>query len=108
MRTFFNFALVGVAAASYGRSQDRNYGTTGHYGNQFAHKGIDDHDHADHIYGYDSVAPNKYLKTTAGLNENNTKLTAILTEVENANTARIDYLQFIRERRDQRLLEIKT
>ena len=99
MRTFFNLALAGVAAASYGRSQDRNYGTTGHYGNQFAHKGIDDHDHADHIYGYDSVAPNKYLKAGAGQTENGTKRDAIITQVEAANTKRIEYLSFVKARR---------
>ena len=57
MKTFFAFTLAAVAAA--------NYGTTGHYGNQFAHKGIDDHDHADHIYGYDSVRPQAHLKPAA-------------------------------------------
>jgi len=48
MRTFALAALAASAVASYGSdstSRQINYGTTGHYGNQYGHGGNDDHDH---------------------------------------------------------------
>ena len=30
-------------------------GTTGHYGNGYGHGGRDNHDHHDHLYGYDTI-----------------------------------------------------
>ena len=58
--------LVGALSAS-GRSSYRNYGTTGHYGNQYGHGGNQDHSHSDHMYGYDFIEANPSLKTGAGL-----------------------------------------
>ena len=92
MKTFATSLLMGAAAAKGYSKENRNYGTTGHYGNQYGHGGHDDHDHADHIYGYDSVKPDKYLKEGDGLTRNEDKRDAIIVEVENANDARINYL----------------
>ena len=57
-----------------------NYGTTGHYGNQYGHGGREDHDHHDHSYGYDSIPTKKALKTGDGLTRN----TAIATSIQAA------------------------
>ena len=100
MKTFFLFTLAAVASAGYG--------TTGHYGNQYAHKGRSDHDHADHSYGYDSVKPDSMLKSGQGLTDNEARRDAVLPIVEQANLIRIDYLDMIKQKKLQRLTEIKT
>ena len=97
MKTFFLFTLAAVTSA---------YGTTGHYGNQYAHKGIQDHSHQDHIYAYDSVEKDNYYKSGTGLTENGSRRDAIIAEVENANTKRIEYLDSVKQKRIQRLEEI--
>lgn len=101
MRTFALAIVAGLAAAQ------RNYGTTGHYGNQYGHGGRDDHDHDDHIYGYDSIPVQKILKPgEAGEARQQTILPLLETEVDNANQARLDYLQRVFDRKIQRLSEI--
>ena len=94
MRTIA-FAL-GVASATA-------FGTTGHYGNQYGHGGYQDHAHEDHIYGYDSVAPDLDLDVT----ENTTMFTNIETQVNAANADRVAYITTVHERRLRRLTEIK-
>ena len=59
--------IIGTSAVerqSYGYRTAGQYGTTGHYGNQYGHGGNELHDHHDHIYGYDSVPKEKLLLTT--------------------------------------------
>jgi hypothetical protein len=58
MRSFALAIVAGIASA--------NFGTTGHYGNQYGHGGNDYHSHDDHIYGYDSIPAQKALKGPAG------------------------------------------
>jgi len=55
MKSFFVTILAGTAFA---QSQ---YGTTGHYGNDFGHQGVKDHNPVDHMYGYDSVEVDYYI-----------------------------------------------
>ena len=94
--------LIAVANA-----YSRHYGTTGHYGNQYGHGGNPNHAHADHFYGYDNVEPDVTLKEGgAGRANNEAKLAAILVEVDAANVVRKEYLQFIHDKRVQRLNEI--
>ena len=110
MRTFALAALAASAVASYGSdstSRQINYGTTGHYGNQYGHGGNDDHDHQDHIYGYDSIASTKALRSTAGNTRNTLLATNIKTAIDLAQTARLNYLADVRARKENRLTEIR-
>ena len=95
MRTFALALCVAGAAA---------FGTTGHYNNQYAHKGQSDHAHEDHIYGYDSVPQDLDLVDA----DQDTLLAAIITQVDAANDARKAYLEKIKAQRLRRLEEIHT
>jgi len=55
------------------------------------------------MYGYDSVAPDLDLDTTA----NTTMFTNIETQVNAANADRVSYITTVHERRLRRLTEIK-
>ena len=110
-----NFALAGllsIATAEYSIDYYRNlkYGTTGHYGNQFGHGGFEDHDHNDHMYGYDSVKSKRSLKdpASAGYTRNSAMLTSLKTVIDSANTDRVTALQRVKARRAQRMTEIDT
>ena len=96
------FALASTAYAGYGQKY-AGFGTTGHYENQYAHSGHQDHAHEDHIYGYDSVPADLDLDPVA----QGTLRDLIIEEVENANDDRIAYLQYVQAARERRLLEIK-
>ena len=96
------FALASTAYAGYGQKH-AGFGTTGHYENQYAHGGHQDHAHEDHIYGYDSVPADLDLDE----GDQTTLMNAIIAEVQNANDDRIAYLQYIRDTRQRRLQEIK-
>ena len=95
MKTFA-FALLGASVAAFG--------TTGHYNNNYAHKGQGDHAHEDHVYGYDSVPQDLDLDAAA----NGTLATAIITAMDLANQDRKDYLSKVKAKRERRLLEIHT
>ena len=92
--------------SSRGTSRFVNYGTTGHYGNQYGHGGNEDHDHHDHTYGYDSIASQKYYRGD-GLTRNTTIATAIQTQIDAAHQDRLDYFRDVRGRKGARLDEIK-
>lgn len=115
MRTFALAALAACVSASYGgygskqTTRQVNYGTTGHYGNQYGHGGNEDHDHHDHNYGYDSIPTSKALKTGgAGAARNLAIATSIKTAIDLAHTERLGYLRDVRGRKENRLNEIKT
>ena len=93
MKTFA-FALLGASVAAFG--------TTGHFNNNYAHKGQGDHAHEDHVYGYDSVPQDLDLDATA----NGTLATAIITAMDLANEDRKDYLSKTKLKRVRRLEEI--
>ena len=57
MKLFKLLSLFALSSAT-----ERRYGTTGHYGNQYGHGGYQDHDHGDHIYGYDSIPSEHYYR----------------------------------------------
>lgn len=108
MKSFgISAGLALAATASYsGGYNDANLapgGTTGHYGNQYGHGGFDDHDHHDHIYGYDSI-PADYDIDTA---DNETLRDAIVTAIEAAQRDRLDYLEDVFRRREGRLEQVK-
>ena len=68
MRLFASLlSLIALSSATETEWRRRNYGTTGHYGNQYGHGGYDNHDHGDHIYGYDSIKAEKYYQSGDGL-----------------------------------------
>ena len=95
----FTLALVAAVAASIRGTHAK--GTTGHYDNSFGHAGEQDHDHEDHIYGYDSVKVDMDLDT----GDNQTIFDAITPLVGQANQDRVDRLTEIHERRLFRLGE---
>ena len=102
--------MKAISVLGFATLATANYGTTGHYGNKYGHSGSSDHQHNDHIYGYDSIAPKRSLKTagSVGYIRNTAILTALTTEITNANNDRIASLQRVKARRDQRLLEIDS
>ena len=103
----FSLALVaGIASAYSGKATAtrEGYGTTGHYKNSYGHGGYDDHDHHDHIYGYDSIAQDLNLDTA----DQEAARDAIIAEAENANDKRVAYLAKVKAKRLQRLDEIKA
>ena len=70
------------------------FGTTGHFGNNMAHGGYEDHANG-HNYGYDFVEPDYDLDRA---NED-LLLQQVIALVEQANTERIEYFEEVRERR---------
>ena len=101
----FSLALVaGIASAYSAKATREGYGTTGHYKNSYGHGGYDDHDHHDHIYGYDSIEQDLNLDSVS----QGTLRDALITEVENANTKRINYLTKVKNKRIRRLDEINA
>jgi len=100
MRNFALAIVAGIAQANYGGVTSR-YGTTGHFGNQYGHGGNDDHSHNDHIYGYDSVPIKKALiDTAAGAGfRNATTRDNIVTQLDLAQQARVDYLTDVMARK---------
>ena len=99
--------VAGIAAAGYSSS---SHGTTGHYGNQFGHGGFQDHSHQDHIYGYDSVPAQKYLKESFGgdgFDDNEAAANEFIDNIiDLANTERKDDLKHEFEKHEQRINEI--
>ena len=114
MKLFATALIAGLAAASSQANGRRQYGTTGHFGNKYGHGGSDDHDHQDHIYGYDSVPVQRKLvggdvpgvDPTTPAGKNAAKATSAATAVTAANTARVSYLSDVLSRKVQRLTEI--
>ena len=102
MRQFTAAAIACIGAAS------AQYGSTGHWGNQYGHAGRQDHDHADHHYGYDSIPSQKYLKTGTGLTNNEAKRDSAILAVTAANDDRIAGLEKEKEKREARLDEIHS
>jgi hypothetical protein len=94
MKSFLASALAGSAFAQFG--------TTGHVGNGFAHKGTKDHSPQDHTYGYDSVPVDFDI-----VEASNAAISILIKDkVAMANDERLDYLLKIFNKRKQRLSEI--
>ena len=101
-------ACIGAASARYGSYGSYGSTSTGHWGNQYGHAGRQDHDHADHHYGYDSIPSQKYLKTGTGLTNNEAKRDSAILAVTAANDDRIAGLEKEKEKREARLDEIHS
>lgn len=96
MKTFVATLLAATGIAS----SVEQFGSTGHVGNGFAHKGTKDHDPQDHSYGYDSVPVNFDLGDQTTLAGN------IKTQVLAANEERLNYIDKVYRKRVQRLTEM--